>query len=158
MLRHLASASNRGDERWHLRAGANSNSRAMLGSDGMNEPISSALREFILDHIESVADLEGLLLLRRENARQWDVPAVAKALYVAEPIAANVLTRLQTLGLLTFEGGFYSYAPKTADLRMMVDSLADTYGRALIPVTHLVHNNPRRLRRFADAFKFRKDP
>jgi hypothetical protein len=39
----------------------------------------------------------------------------------------------------------------------MVDRLAETYSRALIPVTNIIHNNPLRLRKFADAFRFRKD-
>jgi hypothetical protein len=123
----------------------------------MSEPISQALRQFILDHIESVADLEGLLLLRREP-QAWNIAAVARELYVGEPIAAEVLARLQGLGLLTSDNGAYRYAPKSPELGAMVDALAQTYARALIPVTHLVHNNPRRLHRFADAFKFRKDP
>ena len=122
----------------------------------MSKPISDALRQFILDHIESVADLEGLLLLRREPG-EWTAGTVAKALYVSEPVAAEVLARLQTLGLAASQGGLYLYAPRTPEQSTMVDALAETYARALIPVTHLVHNNPRRLRRFADAFKFRKD-
>jgi len=122
----------------------------------MSEPISQALRQFILDYVESIADLEALLLLRREQ-RAWDNAAVAKELYVGEPVAADVLARLQILGLLTSDNGSYSYAPRTPELAAMVDELAQTYARALIPVTHLVHSNPRRLRRFADAFKFRKD-
>jgi hypothetical protein len=123
----------------------------------MNEPISPPLRDFILAHIESVADLEALLLLRREPKQIWTVPAVARALYVTEPVAAQALARMESHGLLGSDGGVFAYAPKTAELGTMVDLLAQTYAHALIPVTHLVHNNPRRLRRFADAFKFRKD-
>lgn len=39
----------------------------------------------------------------------------------------------------------------------MVDELVGLYGRLLIPITNLVHAKPRRIRQFADAFRFRKD-
>jgi hypothetical protein len=39
----------------------------------------------------------------------------------------------------------------------MVDRLADAYAKHLIPVTNMIHAKPRRIREFADAFRFRKD-
>ena len=83
--------------------------------------------------------------------------AVARALYVPEAAAAEVLASLQGFGLLTEEAGSWQYAPSAPEAAKLVDLLAETYSHALIPVTNLVHGNPLRLRRFADAFKFRKD-
>ena len=39
----------------------------------------------------------------------------------------------------------------------MVDRTAETYRRQLIAVTNMIHAKPRRIRQFADAFKFKKD-
>jgi hypothetical protein len=39
----------------------------------------------------------------------------------------------------------------------MIDRLAESYAKQLIPITNLIHGKPRRIRQFADAFKFRKD-
>ena len=39
----------------------------------------------------------------------------------------------------------------------MIDRLADSYAKQLIPITNMIHSKPRRIRQFADAFKFRKD-
>jgi DNA-binding IscR family transcriptional regulator len=125
----------------------------------MHEPVSPALRVFLLEHIDSVAQLEALLLLRREG-KSLPVAAIAGALYVPETVAADELAALRQRGLLAVEEGrepAYRFAPAEPETVAMVDLLAATYARALIPVTNIVHGNPLRLRRFADAFRFRKD-
>jgi hypothetical protein len=123
----------------------------------MDEPVSPPLRAFLLDHIDSVAQLEALLLLRREG-KPLPVAQVARALYVPEANAADELTTLGARGLLAAEEeGVWRYAPATPETAALVEELATTYARALIPVTNIVHGNPLRLRRFADAFRFRKD-
>jgi hypothetical protein len=122
----------------------------------MEEPVPPPLRAFLLDHVDSVAQLEALLLLRRAGAAR-SAAAVAQALYVPEGVAVEELAALQARGLLAADEQGWRYAPERPELAAMVDQLAETYARALIPVTNVVHNNPLRLRRFADAFKFRKD-
>ena len=114
------------------------------------------MRVFLLEHIDSVAQLEALLLMRRERT-PLPVAAVARALYVPEQAAAEELAALAARGLVTAEEGAWRYAPATPETAARVDELAATYARALIPVTNIVHGNPLRLRRFADAFRFRKD-
>ena len=117
----------------------------------MDDPVPAALRAFLLEHIDSVAQLEALLLLRRAG-KPLPTRAVSAALYVPEPVASAELVTLQARGLLTAEADGWRFVANP-----MVDLLAETYARALIPVTNIVHGNPLRLRRFADAFKFRKD-
>ena len=123
----------------------------------MDDLVPDDLRDFILKHIDSVAQLEALLLLRANSAESWDTPGTAKRLYVGEDETAEILTRLCAHGLLTCQEGLYRYAPGGDDQRVMVDRLADVYARHLIPVTNIVHSKPRRIREFADAFRFRKD-
>jgi hypothetical protein len=122
----------------------------------MDEPVSPSLRGFLLDHIDTVAQLEALLLLYRE-AKPLPVAAVARALYVPEAVAAEELAALGARGLLAADEGAWRYAPADPQIAALVEELAGTYARALIPVTNIVHGNPLRLRRFADAFRFRKD-
>jgi hypothetical protein len=121
------------------------------------ELVPDDLRSFILEHIDSVAQLEALLLLRREAEREWDAASTAKRLYVSDTVAAEILFRLRADGLLSSRGSSYRYAPASPELAALVGRLAEIYSRALIPVTNIVHNNPLRLRKFADAFRFRKD-
>jgi hypothetical protein len=126
-------------------------------SEMTDELVPDDLRSFILEHIDSVAQLEALLLLRREAGREWDAESTARRLYVSDTVAGEILSRLRADGLLSSREGFFRYAPASPELAAMIDRLAAIYSRALIPVTNIVHNNPLRLRKFADAFRFRKD-
>ena len=120
------------------------------------EPIPADLRDFILRYIDSVAQLEALLLLRANPQEEWDAQKTASRLYASEAEAAAVLTRLCEDGLLTCHDGIYRYHPEE-NARDVIDRLAATYARHLIPVTNMIHAKPRRIREFADAFRFRKD-
>lgn len=121
-----------------------------------DDPIPADLRDFILRHIDSVAHLEALLLLRANPQVSWDVAATAKRLYTTEQQAGDVLERLCADGLLQCDNGIYRSEGQSAEHKAMMDRLADAHARQLIPITNLIHAKPRRIREFADAFKFRK--
>jgi hypothetical protein len=123
----------------------------------VDEPIPADVQDFILRHIDSVAQLEALLLLRGNPAVRWDARSAAKRLYASESETADVLSRLHQSGLLSVTDDVYSYECATPELRASVDRLASVYARHLIPVTNMIHAKPRRIRQFADAFKFRKE-
>ena len=56
------------------------------------------------------------------------------------------------------EDPVYRYQPHTAHLQQMIDSLAEFYGKHLVPITNLIHSKPKnRVQEFADAFRLRKD-
>ena len=115
------------------------------------------LRDFILGHIDSIVQLEALLLLRRNPNEDWDAAKTAKRLYASEQEVADVLARLCADGLLICSYGIYRYGCASVELERMVDRLAEVYAHHLIPVTNMIHTKPSRIREFADAFKLRKD-
>lgn len=115
------------------------------------------LRDFVLRHIDSIAQLEALLLLRRNPSEAWAADVVAKRLYTTETEATNALDQLCADGLLNCIDGSYRFDPQSDEQRQMVELLADSYRRHLIPITNLIHGKPRRLREFSDAFKIRKE-
>ena len=121
------------------------------------EPIPPELREFILQHIDSIAQLEALLLLRASSQEQWSIAKTAKRLYITEQQADEVLSRLCADGLLACEEDLYRYREQSSHQAGLIDRLADAYAKHLIPITNMIHAKPRRIREFADAFKFRKD-
>jgi hypothetical protein len=123
----------------------------------MDEFIPEDLRDFILRYIDSVSQLEALLLLHANPDEEWDAARAAHRLYVGEPEVVEVLARLCADGLLNCRDDLYRYRPEPAEKGAMVDRLADIYARQLIPVTNMIHTKPRRIRAFADAFRFRKD-
>src|SRR5262249_370374 len=122
-----------------------------------DEVIPDDLRDFILRHIDSITQLEALILLRARADADWDAKRTAARLYAGEQEVAEALARLCADGLLACNEQLYRYHCPTDDLRRMVDRLADAYAHHLIPVTNMIHAKPRRIREFADAFKFRKD-
>ncbi len=124
----------------------------------MPEPIiPDDVREFLLKKIDSVAELEALLLLRKFADENWTVGELAKRLYVADSAASELLARLAASGLCVGGDGLYRYQPSGEEERQTVDRLAEAYARSLIPVTNLIHAKPSRIQQFADAFRFRKD-
>ena len=122
-----------------------------------DDPIPAELRDFILRFIDSVTHLEALLLLRASPQTAWEPPAVAARLYTSADQAGEVLAQLCSERLLACEDGRYRYEGQAPEHLAMVDQLAESYAKHLIPITNLIHSKPRRIRQFADAFKFRKD-
>ena len=122
-----------------------------------SELIPADVRQFILDHIDSVSELEALLLLRKYPGQSWSIQDVSGRIYLDEAPAARVLARLAACGLCITGVGVYRYGPEAPHQAEIVDRLADLYARYLIPVTNLIHNKPTRIRQFANAFLFRKD-
>jgi len=121
-----------------------------------DEPIPEDIRQFILDYIDSIAQLEALQLLRREPGTGWTISALAQRLYIEEAQAEDALEGLRDARLVASNDDTFRLAPQSSGQGSLLDRLLDLYTRHLIPVTNLVHAKPR-VRAFADAFKFRKD-
>ncbi len=124
----------------------------------MEEVIPADVGQFILDRIDSIAQLEAVLLLRASPDTWWECKGVAERLYITEESSQVVLDSLCKRGLLlpsdARPGRGYRYRPETGDLREMVDRLAYYYAKHLVPVSNLVHAKARtRLEGFAQAFK-----
>jgi len=120
------------------------------------EPLSEEVRDFILRHIDTVAQLEALLFFREHSAERWDAASVAKRLYAPAGEMVTSLAGLCSGGCLVREGELYRYAAGS-DVEPKVKALAKAYARQLIPITNLIHSKPRNIRAFSDAFRFRKD-
>ena len=85
---------------------------------------------------------------------------VARALYVPEQRAAELLSGLCDAGILAVResDGLYRFEPRETALAEAFDRLAMTYASDTIGVTHLIHDaTGRSAKRFADAFRLRKD-
>ena len=123
----------------------------------VSESIPDEVREFVQKYIDSIAQLEALLLLRRELSAPWNAAMVAKRLYITDGDASDVLRKLLGHGFLKFNRKTYQYQCPP-ELDKLVGHVADVYARQLIPMTHIIHNKPGRIREFADAFKLKKEP
>jgi hypothetical protein len=119
--------------------------------------VAADIKEFILAHIDSIAQLEALLLLRADPDKLWDAATTARRLYIGEREGREILARLGAEGLISRERDGYRYAP-VADKAALVDRLGEAYARHLIPITNIIHQRPGRIREFADAFKLKREP
>jgi hypothetical protein len=122
----------------------------------VDDGVSAELRDFIARCIDSVGELEALLLLRNNAEAGWDVPLLARRLYVSETEAATILAHLVEQGFAIQQDGAYRY-DRAGEQAATIDRLADAYAQQLIPITRLIHSKPRGIRAFADAFKLKRD-
>ena len=119
--------------------------------------LSPDLRRFVVATIPSVSHLEALLLLRATPAA-WPISQLGARLYVSNAQATHLVDDLQARGLVVHEGDNAQYLPKTEGLAQIVDELSQVYARRLVEITQLIHtSNEEKARRFADAFRYRKD-
>lgn len=118
--------------------------------------VSDELRSFILKRIDSVAQIEALLLIRSDPRSQWNATRLAQRLYISESEAADALSRLCASELLTCLNEIYRLEGVPEENRTLIEQLLKVYSQHLIPITNLVHSKARRIGSFADAFKFRK--
>lgn len=118
--------------------------------------IPSDVLEFLLVHIDSIAELEALLLLQRNAGQGWTAAAMSKRLYISEQVCAKVLSHLEADGLCACVEGLYRYALSDTPKGETIDRLAHTYAHYLVPVTNVIHDKPARIQKLADAFRFWK--
>lgn len=123
----------------------------------MEGGVPEDVADFVTRHIESVAQLEAILLLRADPAEGWTAELLSQRLYISEAVGAAVLASLVDCGIAQRDGSSFGYRPNSDHMAKRMDRLAQFYSQQLIPITNLIHSKPRRIQQFADAFKFRKD-
>ncbi len=135
-----------------------------LGIDELRvENIPRAVREFVLDHIDSVELLEVLLLLRKYPAEQWTVQRISDELRTNPSSVENRVSVLVAKNLLvhvsaTDKEALYQYMPSDNDLISLIDDVARCYAEKRVSFIELIFSRPRQtIQTFAEAFRFRKD-
>jgi hypothetical protein len=127
----------------------------------MHDEIPEDIRQFILEYIDSIAQWEGLLLMRAHPETGWSIDAIAQRLYISQAEATVLLARLATQGFLARTGEetlLYRYQPVSPAIEPLIERMAAFYARSLVPITHLIHSKPKsKVQKFADAFRIRKD-
>jgi len=127
----------------------------------MAEVIPEPVRRFLSVNIDSIAQLEALLLLRRHPDQKLTAEAIAEQLYVSPVDAEALLNKLVSRALILADDSgppVFQFNCKNEQLVHDVDRVAHAYAKYLIPITNFIHHKPSQgLRDFADAFKLKKD-
>ena len=124
-----------------------------------DDPIPPNVHQFLLRHIDSIGELEALLLLYRKRDNQWTLPLISQRLYITEAATSQILARLISQRLIVHEGDepWFRYHPESVEMEDLVTATSEIYARHLVPVTNLIHSKVRtRIQEFAEAFKLRR--
>jgi hypothetical protein len=126
----------------------------------MPDDLPPPLKQFIEQHIESVPQLETLLLLRRDPQRGWTAAEIAKELYVPEEASATLLVDLARRGFATGASpeSRSVYRCRGEEENRLIDQLAEVYRERRVAVISLIYSKPlNKVQTFADAFRFSKE-
>ncbi len=111
------------------------------------------VQRFLAQHIDSVEQLEVLLLLQRTAPRDWSSAEVAAELRVAALSVETRLDGLQARGFATRAQDRYHYEQATGTAEVL-RRVADAYRERRVAVISYIFNKPdNNLRALADAFK-----
>jgi hypothetical protein len=124
--------------------------------------LPSDIRNFINSHIDSVEQVEAIVLMRADPQREWTAEEMAKKLYTSAESASARLGHLHRKGLLSeirSDAIRYRYEQRTPGLRKAVEDFVEVYTKRKVAVINQIFSGPTEdVQSFADAFRFRRDP
>ena len=123
--------------------------------------IPARVLQFLAERIDTVPQLEALLLLWENPQRLWSENELAGRIYVGPAVAATILQSLQRQQLVAAESAVavrYRYNPQWDPSGEVMPEVAAAYRRHLVPVATFIHSRASTaVREFARAFDLKKD-
>jgi hypothetical protein len=117
--------------------------------------------EFILENIDSVPQLEALVLLWNSRPVAWSCEELASRLYLPAEKVSNLiqdLVRLQLIMKLDSSPQKYSYFAVSDEQNEMMRMVDSAYRRDLVRISTMIHSKTSPgVREFARAFRFKKE-
>lgn len=119
--------------------------------------ISRALRDFITNKISSLAELEALLLLFRNEKQTWTASSLSREMRSNPDYAESLLEKLRNSGLVQRNDDQFGLSSISDEQRQLLEELSEAYQSKRHSIIDLVYQVPtEKLRDIADAFKIRK--
>jgi hypothetical protein len=119
------------------------------------------IEQFIAQHIESLAQLELLLLIRKEPERAWSCYDLARQLYVAPDVCMGILADLERRAFVqrsASNDNLFSYRSGSVEIDRLVDQLSTLYQERRVAVITQIYSKPvKQVQTFADAFRLRRE-
>jgi hypothetical protein len=119
--------------------------------------VPAEVQRFIAAEIQSVGQLEVLLLLRGAADKNWTSDEVARALVMQRPSVEAWLDTMAVRGLLAATDDAYRFAPPSGEVERTIDELAESYARYRVAVIGVIFSRPSEgVTRFSEAFRIRR--
>jgi DNA-binding HxlR family transcriptional regulator len=125
----------------------------------MSEAFSNELKQFIAQHVESLAQMEALLILRQNGEQRWRSAELAQRLYITPDMCEAILADLERRGFAArASDGAYFYQPRDRAVDKLIDDLATIYQQRRVAVITEIYSKPvTKVQTFADAFRLRRE-
>src|SRR3954454_1316635 len=108
-----------------------------------NDVVPEVIRGFIDENINSVEELETLLLLYNHPDREWSAVDISKELYTSNGAAKRRLSHLLARGLAKrVSEQNYVYSPSTVGMARIVEELAMLYKTRRVTIITLIYSKP----------------
>jgi hypothetical protein len=119
------------------------------------------IEQFIGQNIESLAQLELLLLLRQDSGRSWSCFDLARQMYITPDVCSGIIADLERRGFVlrdAADSGLIRYRSGGAEVDALIDQLAALYHQRRVAVITLIYSKPmKKVQTFADAFRLRRE-
>jgi DNA-binding FadR family transcriptional regulator len=123
--------------------------------------IPASVFQFIAERIDTVPQLEALLLLWENQQRLWSEDDLVARIYVSRAVAAQILQALQRQQLIVADSTqptHYRYNPQWEPTGQVMPEVASAYSRHLVQLATFIHSRASTaVREFARAFDLKKD-
>jgi hypothetical protein len=126
----------------------------------VTDDFPNELKQFLSLHIESLAQLETLLVLQRDSKRAWTADELARELYITADMCRGICADLVNRRLVIFGDSpdRYRYAPADPKVDQLVGQLAQFYRERRVAVITAIYSGPvNKVQTFADAFRLRRE-
>jgi DNA-binding IclR family transcriptional regulator len=121
------------------------------------QDIPTDILAFLSTRIDTVPQLETLLMMSERQDHPWSLDDVVARTYVNHGTARAVLEALQRRGLVAQDTGGYRFQPQDPADVALVARVASYYHANLVRVATLIHDRASAIKEFARAFDFKKD-
>lgn len=116
---------------------------------------------FILEQIDSVPQLEALLLLFNSQPKAWSTEEMANSLYVRDDVAVKILDSLLQRNLIARDSKSpdgYFYSGEDEGRNTLLEAVDAIYRKEVVRVSSMIHaKGSAGVRDFARAFRIKKD-
>jgi hypothetical protein len=130
--------------------------RALQDLDGcvIEDSPRTDIDRFILDRIDSIPQLEALVLLFQQLSASWSVERVARRLWIHAEDARSILQGLTRHQLVTQIGGDGEQCRYQAnpDYDRLIQAVAESYRTDTVRISRMIHSKPSSIRYFMRPF------